>query len=218
MRHRLVESLLHESVLIPNFRIVNRHQLYHHFLKGKVLVLAKASRSQLPTPTRFPNPIMVPTPDNVFRLVDYMPKFTVQFIENIVDVKCDGNCGFRAIAKFLGLTEESHIMVLRYLTQVMKDHINDYVRVFESEDRYNYILNDLPPLKNSGGVALVDKWLTFSDMDHIVVINRPKFGLKNIAEPAVCIIHFIGSYLAIHPAAVNYRCNRRQLTADEPNR
>ncbi|KEH15800.1 hypothetical protein MTR_0542s0010 [Medicago truncatula] len=41
MRHRLVESLLCASMLILNFRIVNRHQLCHHFVKGKVLILAK---------------------------------------------------------------------------------------------------------------------------------------------------------------------------------
>ncbi|AES96475.1 hypothetical protein MTR_5g037560 [Medicago truncatula] len=76
--------------------------------------------------------------------------------------------GFRAITKFLGLNEESHIMVRRYLIQELKNHGKDYVGVYAGEDRYNYILNDLHPPTNSGGIALVDKWLTLPVMGHIV--------------------------------------------------
>ena len=36
------------------------------------------------------------------------------------------------------------------------------------EDRYNYILNGLHPPINSGGIALVNKWLTLPHMRHIV--------------------------------------------------
>ena len=86
----------------------------------------------------------------------------------MVDVIGDGHCGFWAIAEFFGLTEKSHIMIRRHLIQELKDHKNDYVRVYVGEDRYNYILNGLHPLINSGGIALVDKWLTFPDMGHIV--------------------------------------------------
>jgi hypothetical protein len=46
-----------------------------------------------------------------------MPKFMVQFIKKVVDVIGDGNCGFQAIAEFLGLTEDNHIMVGRHLIQ-----------------------------------------------------------------------------------------------------
>jgi len=69
---------------------------------------------------------------------------------------------------FMGLTEESHIMIRRLLIQELNDYRNDYVRVYADEDRYNYILNGLHPLVNSGGIAHVDKWLTFPDMGHIV--------------------------------------------------
>jgi hypothetical protein len=97
-----------------------------------------------------------------------MSKFMVPFIENMVDVIGDGNCGFRAITEFLGLTEESHIMVCRNLIQEVKDHTNDYVRVFAGEEHYYYILKGLHPPTNSAGIALVDKWLMLPDMGHIV--------------------------------------------------
>jgi hypothetical protein len=80
-----------------------------------------------------------------------MPKFMVPFVEKVVDVIGDGHCGFQAIAEFLGLTEESHIMIRGHLIQELKDHING-----------------LHPPTNSGGNALLGKWLTFPDMRHIV--------------------------------------------------
>jgi len=93
----------------------------------------------------------------------------VPFIEKVVDVIGEGHCRFRAIAKFMGLTEESHIMIRHNLIKELKDHRDDYVRVYVGEDRYSYILNGLHPPANLKGCAhLVDKWFTIPDMGHIV--------------------------------------------------
>jgi len=59
--------------------------------------------------------------------IDYMPKFMVPFIEKVVDVIGDGHCGFQAIDNFMGLTEESHIMIGRHLIQELKDHRDECV-------------------------------------------------------------------------------------------
>jgi len=75
--------------------------------------------------------------------IDYMPKFMVPFIEKMVDVIRDEHCGFQAIAEFMVFTEESHIMIHRHLIQELKDHKDDYVRVYTGENRYNYILNGI---------------------------------------------------------------------------
>jgi len=96
-------------------------------------------------------------------------------------VKGGENRGFRGIAEFLGLTEEIHIMVRRHIIQEVKEHRNNYVQVCESEDRFNYILNGLHRPQSSSGIALVDKWLTFLDMCHIVATycNRLVVELRN---------------------------------------
>jgi len=117
------------------------------FKRKKGACFGKTSLSPLPQHTRYPKPkaILVPTTNPVF---DYMPKFMVPFIEKVVDVIGDGHCGFRAIAEFMGLTEESRIMIRHNLIKELKDHRYDYVRVYAGEDRYNYILNGLhPPTK-----------------------------------------------------------------------
>ncbi|AES72291.1 hypothetical protein MTR_3g088130 [Medicago truncatula] len=54
-----------------------------------------------------------------------MLKFKKPFNKKIVDIKGNDNCGFWATTVFLGLTEESHIIVRRHLIQEVKDRIND---------------------------------------------------------------------------------------------
>jgi len=135
------------------------------FKRKKCARLGKTSLSPLPPPTRYPKP----KPILVMRPIDYMPHFMLSFIEKVVDVIGDGRCGFWAIAEFMGLNEQSHIMIRTHLIQELKDHRDDYVEVFAGEDRYNYILNGLHPPANMGGCAhLVDKWFTVPDMGHIV--------------------------------------------------
>jgi len=103
------------------------------------------------------------------RPIDYMPRFMLPFIEKVVDVIGGGHCGFQAIAEFMGLTEQSLIMIHTHLIQELKNHRDDYVEVYAGEDRYNYILNGLHSPANMGGCAhLVDKWFTVPDMRHIV--------------------------------------------------
>ena len=59
-------------------------------------------------------------------------------------------------------------MVRRALIQEVKEHRNDYIDIYASEDRYNHILDGLHPPKNVSGFAPPDKWLTLPDMGHIV--------------------------------------------------
>jgi hypothetical protein len=103
-------------------------------------------------------------------------------LRKIVDVRGDGNCGFRAIAESTGLMEESHVMIERSLIQEMKEHRNHYMRIYGGEDHYNYILNVLHPPENSSGFAHPDKWLTLSDMCLIVATyyNRPMVEITSL--------------------------------------
>lgn len=91
--------------------------------------LGKAPISPLPPPSRYPKPKAIP----VMRPIDYMPRFMLPFIEKVVDVIGDGHCGFRAIAEFMGLTEQNHLMIRTHLIQELKDHRDDYVEVFAGD-------------------------------------------------------------------------------------
>jgi len=132
-------------------------------------------RSSIQTPVPVPKPTLVQRNYDPSSPMYHMTKFMRPYIERIVDVIGDGHCGFRAIAEFLGLMEESHVMVRRALIQEVKEHRNDYIRIYAGECCYNYILNGLYPPKNGSGFAPPDKWLTLPDMGHIVAscYNKP---------------------------------------------
>lgn len=66
------------------------------FPKRKDVRIENPSYSPISTPSRVRKLIPVPTP------IDHMPKFMKPFFEKIMDVKGDGNCGFRAMGEHMG--------------------------------------------------------------------------------------------------------------------
>jgi len=92
------------------------------------------------------------------------------FVEEIVNVKGDSNCGFRSVARHLGMDEEDHVLVRQSLIHELRNHKSDYMPIYDTEDRYNKILNRLHPPKSRSGIAPVDKWLTTPDIGHIIAL------------------------------------------------
>jgi len=117
---------------------------------------------------------------------------TRPFIENIMNVKGDDNCGFRVIARHMGMDEENHVLVRSALIHELKNHKSDYLTIFGTEERFKYILDGLHPPTNSSRIALEDKWLTLPDIGHIVTTcyNRavvqfvlPERGIRDTYFP-----------------------------------
>ena len=90
------------------------------------------------------------------------------FVEEIVNVKGYGHCGFRVVARHLRMDEEDHILVRQTPIQELRIHKSDYMLIYDTEDRYNKIMNGLHPPKSRSGIVPVDKWLTTPDMGHII--------------------------------------------------
>jgi len=83
--------------------------------KGARLGISLRSLIPTPTPVPVPKPILLPKIYDSSNPMYHMPRFIRPYTEKIVDVISDGNCGFRVIAEYLGLTEESHVMARRAL-------------------------------------------------------------------------------------------------------
>ena len=65
-----------------------------------------------PVPIYHPSPL--DSPGSILRPVcplDYMPKFMKPYIEKYDNVKGDGNCGYRVIAKHMRWGEQNWLMV-----------------------------------------------------------------------------------------------------------
>ena len=65
------------------------------------------------------------------------------FVEEIVNVKGDGQCGFWVVARHLEMDEEDHVLVRQALIQELRNHRSDYMPIYDTEERYNKILNGL---------------------------------------------------------------------------
>ena len=64
-------------------------------------------------------------------MLDQFQPFMHDFIDKIVDVKGDGNCGYRSVAGLLGMSQDSWSMVRNYLLKELVNFSEDYIKFFE---------------------------------------------------------------------------------------
>ncbi|XP_058783672.1 uncharacterized protein LOC131658392 [Vicia villosa] len=95
-----------------------------------------------------------------------MPVFMHKYIEWVVNVEGDGNCGYRAVSTFLGNEEDSHTLVCHQLIQEFKTHKDSYMRLYGEQDKFEAVYEALVPWFND--YALVSKWMRFPKMGHLI--------------------------------------------------
>ena len=64
-------------------------------------------------------------------------------IENIIDVKADGNCGYRAIVALLGMGEDSWSLVCNHLLKELSKWSNKYTNLLGGIDRFEELKQSL---------------------------------------------------------------------------
>lgn len=69
----------------------------------------KSARTDKASPCPFLRTTTVPNPN--LPHIDHMPLFMLSYIEKIVDVKGDDNCGFRVVLGHVGMSEKSHSLI-----------------------------------------------------------------------------------------------------------
>ena len=72
---------------------------------------------------------------NFFKLDQFHPCIQ-DSIENIIDVKADGNCGYRAIAALLGMGEESLSLVRNHLHKELTSWFDEYMNLVGAIERF----------------------------------------------------------------------------------
>ncbi|CAJ2642548.1 unnamed protein product [Trifolium pratense] len=103
--------------------------------------------------------------------IKHIPDFMHPYIESIIDVKSDCNCGYRVIALADRNNEDDYELIKESMLDELRLHKHDYLEIYGCEKRLAYITDALLPSKRKSrkcGVALIDKWLTFPDMGHII--------------------------------------------------
>jgi hypothetical protein len=96
------------------------------------------------------------------------------YFEDVINVKGDGNCGFRAIALVLGKGEEDHIMIrLDLITELNRNRAR-YLELYGGKERFDYIMNGLTPVTCGDGSAPKEKWMTVPYMLFFLLAQRYK--------------------------------------------
>ncbi|XP_006591600.1 uncharacterized protein [Glycine max] len=72
----------------------------------------------------------------IMLMLDQFHPFIHDFIENIVDVKVDGNYGYRAIAALLGMGEDSWSLVRNHLLKELAKWSDEYINLLGGIDKF----------------------------------------------------------------------------------
>ena len=77
-----------------------------------------------------------PNPRRIMPMLDQFQPFIHDFIDNIVDVKADRNCGYWSVAGLLGIGEDSWSLVRNHLLKELGKFSDDYIKLFGGTNRF----------------------------------------------------------------------------------
>ncbi|KAL5193815.1 hypothetical protein HKD37_20G055975 [Glycine soja] len=96
-------------------------------------------------------------PKRKMPILDQFHPCIQDFIESIVDVKVDGNCGYRVIAALLGISEDSWSLVHNHLLKELGEWSDEYIDLRGVEASF-MMMNQVT----------MDKWMNIIDMSYVI--------------------------------------------------
>ncbi|XP_028180755.1 uncharacterized protein LOC114367761 [Glycine soja] len=105
-------------------------------------------------------------PARMIPMLDQFPPFMHGFIEDVVDVKADGNCGYRSVSALLGMREECWAMMRNKLIKEFGKWSQDYIKIFGGTERYEQLRLSLH-VEGLSKVSM-DKWMDITDMRYVI--------------------------------------------------
>ncbi|KAL5141075.1 putative protein FAR1-RELATED SEQUENCE 10 [Glycine soja] len=119
-------------------------------------------------------------PARMIPMLDQFPPFMHGFIEDVVDVKADGNCGYRSVSALLGMREECWAMMRNKLIKEFGKWSQDYIKIFGGTERYEQ-------LRLSLHVEGLSKSFTFFPL-------RSRPPADSAAHRMICVGHVFDSH------------------------
>jgi histone-lysine N-methyltransferase SETD2 len=115
---------------------------------------------------------------NVHPYVNQFPEMFHRYITHVHDVIGDGNCGFRAIAVWLGLHEDAWPTIRWQLLEELEAYKTEYLEMFGSED-WITTYNTLNFFRTDQG-APYDHWMSMPEI-HVLIACKYNVILHVIA-------------------------------------
>ncbi|KAH1246830.1 hypothetical protein GmHk_06G016840 [Glycine max] len=135
-------------------------------------------------------------------MLDQFQPFMHDFIDKIVDVKADGNCGYRSVASLLGMGQDSWSGVRNYLLKELVKFSEDYIKLFGGTERFEELRMSL--LVDGLTKVTTDKWMDITDMRHVITSSTTFFPLRSqpLANSSlhriICISHVYDNHFVEH--------------------
>ncbi|XP_028246699.1 uncharacterized protein LOC114424025 [Glycine soja] len=127
-------------------------------------------------------------------------------IENIIDVKVNCKCGYRAIVALLGMGEDSWSLVRNHLHKELISWLEEYINLLGGIERFEELKRFL--LVDRLFMVTIDKWMNITDMEYVITSrynvivvsllrqqNMTFFPLRSQPPPdssmhrVICIVH-----------------------------
>ncbi|KAH1232699.1 Protein FAR-RED ELONGATED HYPOCOTYL 3 [Glycine max] len=182
--------------------------VFHSVQSSNSPVKRSASCSEPPQPTR------------IIPMLDQFAPFIQGFIRDVVDVKANGNCGYRSIAALLGMGEDSWPLVRNELIKELGRWSHEYMNLFGGTERFEQLKLSLHV--DGFSKVSVDKWMDITEMGYVIASrynvilvslsreqNMTFFPLRSQSPPdssgnrIICVghvfrNHFVQVYLKDH--------------------
>ncbi|KAH1221201.1 hypothetical protein GmHk_12G034679 [Glycine max] len=104
--------------------------------------------------------------------VDALHLFKIDSIENIIDVKANGNCGYHAIATLLGVGEESWSLVHNHLHKELTSWSEEYINLLGGIKKFEelkcFLLVDGLSMAHKF-IVTINKWMNITNMGYVIV-------------------------------------------------
>ncbi|KAH1209846.1 hypothetical protein HKD37_15G043184 [Glycine soja] len=151
-----------KKLMNRNQRSTKRHPSYWEYVD--VLHFVKNTNSSV---KRSASSSDQPNPRKIMPTLDQFQPFIHDFIDNIVDVKADGNCGYQSIIALLGMGEDSWSLVHNHLLKELAKWSDDYIKLFGDIDRFEELRRSL--LVDGLSKVTVDKLMDITEIGYVIV-------------------------------------------------
>ncbi|XP_073225562.1 uncharacterized protein [Cicer arietinum] len=105
---------------------------------------------------------------------DWLPVEIHKFIDDIIDVGDDGDCGYRAVAALLGMGENCWEFIRQQCVIELQEFMSHYEILFGGENYVRQLIHNVYVEQ----VASKDNWMTLPDMGYVIA---SKFNLVVVA-------------------------------------
>ncbi|KAH1232506.1 hypothetical protein GmHk_09G025139 [Glycine max] len=126
-------------------------------------------------------------------MLDQFQPFMHDFIDKIVDVKADGNCGYQSVAGLLGMGQDSWSVFRNHLLKELANFSEDYIKLFGGTERFEELRMSL--LVDGLTKVTTDKWMNITDMRHVIASRYNIIIAKSWPNPYISRMQHYKSFV-----------------------